>query len=78
MFIGTPKGRNHFYDLYVTADEEDEDGDTWKPYHFTSYDNPMLDPKEIDRAKRKMSRFAFNQEFMASFAARESEIFKTG
>ena len=77
VFIGTPKGRNHFYDLYVAAEEEvEEDDDNWKAYHFTSYDNPMLDPREIDRAQRKMSRFAFNQEFMASFAARESEIFK--
>lgn len=74
MFIGTPLGRNHFYDLYKYAElSEDE---TYKAWHFTSYDNPLLDPSEIDAAKKQMSSFAFRQEFMASFEAMGSEIFK--
>jgi len=74
MFIGTPMGRNHFYDLYMYGQlGEDE---TYKAWHFTSYDNPLLDPTEIDMAKKSMSSFAFKQEFMASFEAQGSEIFK--
>lgn len=74
LFIGTPKGRNHFYDLYVYADKgEDESYEAW---HFTSYNNETLDPEEIDLAKKSMSSFAFRQEFMASFEALGSEIFK--
>jgi len=74
LFIGTPKGRNHFYDLYVYADKgEDESYESW---HFTSYNNETLDPEEIDLAKKSMSSFAFRQEFMASFEAMGSEIFK--
>ncbi len=74
MFIGTPMGRNHFYDLYMYGQlGEDE---TYKSWHFTSYDNPLLDPSEIDMAKKSMSSFAFKQEFMASFEAQGSEIFK--
>ena len=74
MFIGTPMGRNHFYDLYMYGElGEDE---TYKSWHFTSYDNPLLDPAEIDMAKKSMSSFAFKQEFMASFEAQGSEIFK--
>ena len=67
MFIGTPMGRNHFYDLYTYA-AQDED-QTYKAWHFTSYDNPLLDPEEIDVAKKSMSSYAFRQEFMASFEA---------
>ncbi len=74
MFIGTPMGRNHFYDLYKYADLDDDP--TYKAWHFTSYDNPLLDPDEIDIAKRSMSSYAFRQEFMASFEARGSEMFK--
>ena len=74
MFIGTPLGRNHFYDLYKYADLDDDP--TYKAWHFTSYDNPLLDPDEIDIAKRSMSSYAFRQEFMASFEARGSEMFK--
>jgi predicted phage terminase large subunit-like protein len=74
MFIGTPMGRNHFYDLYRAAEMgalED-----YKSWHFTSYDNPYLDVDEVESAKRTMSSFSFRQEFMASFEAQGSEIFK--
>ena len=74
MFIGTPMGRNHFYELYKYAELGDDE--TYKAWHFTSYDNPLLDPSEIDIAKRSMSSYAFRQEFMASFEARGSEMFK--
>jgi phage terminase large subunit-like protein len=74
LFIGTPKGRNHFYELYKYAELENDP--TYKSWHFTSYDNPLLDPEEIDTAKMSMSSYAFRQEFMASFEALGSEIFK--
>ena len=74
LFIGTPMGRNHFYELYKYAELGDDD--TYKAWHFTSYDNPILDPSEIDTAKKSMSSYAFRQEFMASFEARGSEMFK--
>jgi hypothetical protein len=74
MFIGTPMGRNHFYELYNYAELDDDP--TYKAWHFTSYDNPLLDSSEIDIAKRSMSSYAFRQEFMASFEARGSEMFK--
>jgi predicted phage terminase large subunit-like protein len=74
MFIGTPMGRNHFYDLYKYAElSGDADYEAW---HFTSYDNETLDPAEIDAAKKSMSSYAFRQEFMASFEAMGSEVFK--
>jgi predicted phage terminase large subunit-like protein len=74
LFIGTPMGRNHFYDLYTEASlGKLEDYNAW---HFTSYDNPLIDPTEIDSAKRTLSSYAFRQEFMASFEARGSEMFK--
>jgi len=74
LFIGTPMGRNHFYELYKYAElGEDE---TYRGWHFTSYNNPILDSSEIDMAKKSMSSYAFRQEFMASFEARGSEMFK--
>jgi len=74
LFIGTPKGRNHFYDLYCYADAGEDD--SFAAWHFTSYDNETLDPEEINLAKKSMSSFAFRQEFMSSFEALGSEIFK--
>ena len=74
LFIGTPMGRNHFYDLYTYASVGKDDD--WTGYHYTSYDNPLLDPEEIKAAEKSMSAFSFRQEFMASFEAHGSELFK--
>jgi len=74
IFIGTPKGRNHFYDLYKYS-EISKDAE-WASWHFTSYDNPFLKESEINAAKRSMSSYAFRQEFMASFESKGSEMFK--
>lgn len=70
MFIGSPKGRNHFYDLFNQEDEE------WKSWHFTTADNPLIHPDEIAAAKRTMSTFAFKQEYMASFDNSGTNTFK--
>jgi predicted phage terminase large subunit-like protein len=74
LAIGTPAGRNHFYDLYqAAASGKDPE---WEAWHFTSYDNPFMDADEIDKAKANMSTFAFKQEFEASFEAAASDLFK--
>jgi phage terminase large subunit-like protein len=73
-FISTPSGRNWFYDAYKLG-LSGEDAE-WASWHFTTYDNPTIDPKEIDSAKRNLSSHAFNQEFMSSFDNQGSEIFK--
>lgn len=74
VFIGTPTGRNHFWEQYqyalLSGDPE------WKAWHLTSFDNPLLDPKEIEAAKRSMGSFAFRQEFLAAFEAKDSALFK--
>ena len=74
MFISTPSGRNHFYDWYqLGKDGSDEE---WKSWHFTTADNETIDPKEIEAAKRTLSSFAFNQEYMSSFNNAGSGLFK--
>ena len=76
IFIGTPKGRNHFYDTYKMGQSNKPETKDWKSWHFTSFDNPLLDEEEINIAKNTMSTFAYRQEFMASFEAPQSDIFK--
>ena len=74
LFIGTPKGRNWFYDIFKLGQTQ-EDND-WKSWHFTTKDNPLIDPTEIESAKKTLSTFAFKQEYMASFDNAGSDIFK--
>ena len=71
IFIGTPEGRNHFYDLFVGGREWPD----WASFHFTSFDNPLVDKAEIEHARQTLPSFSFQQEFMASFDARTSGFF---
>ena len=74
IFISSPSGRNWFYELYQLG-ESGTDQD-WKSWHLTTYDNPTIDPTEIEAAKKTLSSFAFKQEFEASFSTAGSDIFK--
>jgi hypothetical protein len=74
LFIGTPKGRNQFYDLYqLGISGEDEE---WHSWHLTTHDNELIDRKEIEAAKKTLSTFAFRQEYMASFDNAGTDVFK--
>jgi len=73
-FISSPSGRNWFYDLYkVGQNQEDMD---WKSWHKTTFDNPTIDPDEIESAKKTLSSFSFKQEFLASFDNAGQDVFK--
>lgn len=77
LFIGTPAGKNHFYDLWVKASEFHKMGHPeWESFHFNSLDNPHIDPSEIEAARGAMSAAAFRQEYDASFAAAGGGTFK--
>lgn len=72
LFIGTPDGKNHFYDLFLQC----EDNENWEAFQFTSLGNPILPPAEIEEASRVMTKEAFRQEFEASFVAAGGGEFK--
>lgn len=72
MFISTPKGFNHFYDLYG---KEAKDPD-YKSFHFTSYDNPNVPSDEIDRERRSKPEDVFAQEYMADFRKQQGLVYK--
>ena len=72
LFIGTPDGKNHFYDLYLRG--QDEEFTDWKSWHFVSAANPFLPRTEIEEAKNRMSLDRFKQEFEASFEASQNAV----
>lgn len=37
----------------------------WQSFKFTTYDNPYIDPKEIDEAQTQLPLAVFNQEYLA-------------
>ena len=72
LFIGTPAGKNHFYDVYQDAMELDD----WESFQFNSTDNPFIPADEIEAARSSMSSMSFRQEFEASFETFTGGVFK--
>lgn len=70
-FISTPNGFNHFKELSERTDPE------WAYYHYTSYDNPFIDPLELDQAKSEMDEDSFAQEFLGEFRKMSGLIYKS-
>lgn len=72
MFISTPKGFNHFYDLFNLR-EKDTD---FASFHYTTYDNPTVPPEEIEREKKAKPEDTFAQEYLADFRKQEGLVYK--
>ncbi len=72
MFISTPKGFNHFYDLYNLTSKDEN----YESYHFTTYDNPSIPIEEIEREKQSKPENTFAQEYLADFRKQEGLVYK--
>lgn len=70
VFIGTPKGYNHFHELCHITEPN------WAHFHFTSYDNPHLPVDELEDAKRQLPEDVFAQEYMADFRRQQGLVYK--
>ena len=75
LFISTPKGFNHFYDLYNLY-KDPVKGRDYESFHFSSYDNPHLPVTEIENAKRELEEDQFAQEYMADFRKTRGLVYK--
>lgn len=64
IFIGTPKGRNHFFDLHEYAKESP---DNWYTRIYKASETGVIDPSELEDARRQMPGEEFNQEYECSF-----------
>ena len=69
LFIGTPDGKNHFYETWQWGNSEDPMYAEWKSWTFHSSENVFLPRSEVERKKRTMSAEAYKQEIEASFEA---------
>jgi hypothetical protein len=73
IFISTPKGYNHFYDLFQVGKKDSENYKSWR---FTSYDNPTIASEEIDEAKKTLTEDTFAQEYLADFRKHTGLVYK--
>lgn len=71
VFIGTPRGFNHFYDLYMEAQNKED----WDSFRFPTYENPYVPDEEVDKEKEQMNADQFAQEYLAKFRKRQGLVY---
>ena len=70
VFLSTPRGKNFFYSLFMKQGEND-----WQSFKFSTYDNPHINPREIDEARIQLPEVVFNQEYLADPAENSANPF---
>ena len=65
VFIGTPKGRGSFYDVWKRSQSDPD----WYSLMLKASDTGLIDAAELELAKRDLSEDQYAQEFECSFDA---------
>lgn len=65
VFIGTPKGRNAFYRVWMAAQTDD----SWYALMLKASETGYVDPEELEATKKEMTEAQYAQEFECSFDA---------
>lgn len=72
LFLSTPKGKNWFYNIHKL----DGVNPQYKSFTMTSYDNPLINPSEIDDARLTLPDNVFRQEYLAEFIDGGAGVFR--
>ena len=72
LFIGTPKGRNHFYDLWASGMNG---ADGWASFQYTTLEGGNVPESEVEAAKIDLDERTFNQEYRAEFVTYSGLIY---
>jgi hypothetical protein len=63
LFIGTPHGHNHFFDLHEAA----KDLPNWATFQYTTEQGGNVTREELESARHEMDERTYLQEFQAQF-----------
>jgi hypothetical protein len=72
LFIGTPKGRNHFYDLWAKGIDG---ADNWHSFQYTTLQGGNVSAPEVEQARADLDERTFNQEYCAEFVTYSGLIY---
>ncbi len=74
MLAGTtPKGEDWVHDAFFVPAEEGRPG-FWAT-HYTTLDNPIIDPEEVEEARLSMTDLMFRQEYLADIVTFTGAIY---
>lgn len=73
-FLSTPKGRNHFWQLFTRGEDRQEP--EYAAWRMPTAANPYIDAGEIEDARRALPERVFRQEYLAEFLDDAGGVFR--
>ncbi|NHN88870.1 hypothetical protein [Acetobacter conturbans] len=67
LFIGTPKGKDHFYDLYLKGIAGNTHEKGWWSCAYTTREGGNVSDEELNNARKSLDSRLYRQEYEASF-----------
>lgn len=74
IFIGTPLGKNYFYELFLRG--QDENYSEWASFNYPTSSNPLIPKKELEEIKRTIPKETYLQNYEAIFFDQAASYFK--
>lgn len=71
LLISSPNGRNWFYDLYSSV----ENDKSWVSFSWPSTMNPLISEDELAQARTELSDIDFRQEYLAEFITKSGQVY---
>lgn len=72
LLLSSPNGKNWFWERYTYARR----GTAWRRFHFTAYDNPLIEPAELDAIHLQTPERVWLEEYMAEFNDDAGQVFR--
>lgn len=66
LFVGSPRGRNWLYDLWMKGQNGEPD---WASWQFTTLQGGNVPEAEIEAAKKDLDELSFRAEFLGDFVS---------
>jgi phage FluMu gp28-like protein len=74
IIISSPKGKNWLYELFLRG--LDDTQPDYASFRFSSFDNPLVPPSEIEEMSRNLPELSYKQEILASFIEGGGVVFR--
>jgi hypothetical protein len=74
LFLSSPNGLNWFWEIYQLGLRQPYS--IWRSFQFTSYENPLISPAELDEIRRTTPERIFREEYLAEFIDDAGQVFR--
>lgn len=75
LFIGTPSMKKGPQYRVLSEYAQSKKDPEWAFFHFNIFDNPYIDPSEIEQIKAATTDTAWKQEYLAEFVEEEGPVY---